>query len=116
VPGVGNPLAATIERAASRSNVVSAAAQYTHLVSDNLELNVNASVDHSFGGRTGVDADIDGMRVSSEVSDFTSYTVGARAGLRLGSRMTVDLFVNHIRAPAAIGSSTHGGVGFRLTL
>lgn len=116
VPGVGNALSATFARAASRSNVVSAAAQYTHLVSDNLELNVNGSVDHASGGRTGIDADIGGMGVSSEVSDFTSYTLGARAGLRLGSRMTVDLFVNHIRAPEAIGSSTHGGVGVRLTL
>lgn len=116
VPGVGNPLAATIERSASRSNVVSAATQYTHLISDGLEFGVNASVDHSFGGRTGVDADIGGMQVRSDVPDFTSYTFGARAGLRLSPGVTVDLFVNHIEAPDAIGSSTHGGVGLRLTL
>ncbi len=115
-PGVGNPLAATISRSASRSNVVSAAAQYTYAASDRLEFNVNASVDHAFGGRTGVEADVAGMRVTSEAPDFTSFTFGARAGLRLRPGVTVDLFINHVRAPAGIGSSTHGGVGVRLNI
>ncbi len=115
-PGVGNPLAATIDRGEARANVASAAVQLTHLLTDTLEVNVNASVDRAFSGRTGVAGDIGGMRVTSEVPDFTSYTLGARAGIRISERATVDLFVNHIGAPAAIGGSTHGGIGFRLTL
>lgn len=115
-PGVGNPLAATIDRGASRSNVASAAIQLTHLLTDNLEVNVNASVDRAFSGRIDVGGDIGGMRVTSELPDFTSYTLGARAGIRISEQATVDLFVNHVGAPAAIGGHTHGGIGFRLML
>lgn len=115
-PGVGNPLAATIDRAASRSNVASAAVQLTHLLTDRLEVNLNASVDRAFSGRTGVGGNIGAMRVTSELPDFTTYTLGARAGIRISERATVDLFINHIGAPAAIGDHTHGGIGVRLML
>jgi hypothetical protein len=34
-------------------------------------------------------------------------------GIRLKCRLTLDLFINSVIAPQRIGSSAHGGLGFR---
>lgn len=111
-----NPFAATVGRGTDRLDEVSGSAQYTHLFARWLEGNVHASANRVFNIRSGLRADLVGAQVSYSPPPFTYYEIGARAGVRVVSGLTVDLFVEHIQAPSSFGSSTHGGLGVRWSL
>ncbi|HZL00123.1 MAG TPA: hypothetical protein VFC47_09490 [Caulobacteraceae bacterium] len=112
--GNSNPFNAVLGNGTDILNVASLDAQYTHLFGRRIEADLNAGVDRSFSGQSGVAATVVGAgMVSGQQRDFTYYEVGGRIGVRLARRFTLDLFADASLAPRAIGSSVHGGLGFR---
>ncbi|MFI4936080.1 MAG: hypothetical protein ACHP7N_15815 [Caulobacterales bacterium] len=111
--GAGNPLAATVPGGTDITDVAGLSAQYTHLFGRRIEADLNGGVDWAFNAKSGLRADINGFEIPGGQPSFVYYEVGGRMGVRVNRRMTVDLFLNGILAPGAIGSSLHGGFGAR---
>lgn len=111
--GDGNPLNAGVPGGTDTLDTAGVNAQYTHLFWGSLEANLNAGAEWVFKIHSGLIADVAGMEIQGSQPAFVYYEVGGRLGIRLPHRVTLDLFVNGILAPSAIGRSTHGGFGGR---
>lgn len=111
--GASNPVNAAYPGGTDTLEVASLNAQYTHLFGRRVEADVNGGVDWAFKAQSGLQANVDGGEISPIQPAFRYYEVGGRIGIRLKRRVTVDMFVNGMLAPRAIGSSAHGGLGVR---
>jgi hypothetical protein len=108
-----NPIAAVAPGGTDILDTASLNAQYTHLFGHYLEADLNGGIDWAFNSKSGLRPDIGGFQVTANEPSFVYYQVGGRLGVRVSRACTVDLFVNGIVAPKAIGSSVHGGFGAR---
>ncbi len=111
--GVDNPFNAIVPGGTDNLDVASLNAQYTHLASNRVELDVNGGVDRAFSLSSGAQPIVAGIQIAQAQPAFTYYQAGARIGYRLNRSTTADVFVNGILAPKAIGSSAHVGFGAR---
>jgi hypothetical protein len=111
--GDGDSLSATVPGGTDTLNIAGLNAQYTHLFWGMLEADLNGGVERVFDPHSGLQATVGGTAVNGTQSNFVYYEVGGRLGVRLPHRLTLDLYVNGILAPSAIGSSAHGGFGVR---
>ena len=115
--GAGNPFDASFAVGTDKLTVLSANAQYTHLFGRRVELNLNGGVSRSIAARSGIAAMVAGAGgIGASPPSLTWFETGGRLGFRLNRHLTIDAFINAIVGPAAIGTSAHGGLGFRLGL
>src|SRR5262249_54927716 len=112
----GNPYGASVAPGTDIMDVASLGAQYTRLLDRDFELGVNTAASWAFGVQSGLQASIAGNNLAGSQSDFFYYEVGGRVGYRAWSNLTIDVYVNGVLAPHAIGSHVHEGLGFRWTL
>jgi len=87
--------------------------QYTHLFGRYFEGDLNGGARYAFNPHSGLQANVSGVTFSGDQNSFVYYDVGTRLGVRVQDHLTVDLYVDAVLAPQAIGSSVHGGFGLR---
>jgi autotransporter-associated beta strand protein len=94
-------------------NMARVGAQYTHLFTDNIEVNIGGAVIHGVGAGTGSVANVAsfGRIGPTPLPTTTWFEYGARAGLRLTDSLVVDAFVLG-SAGGGVGS-VHGGIALR---
>jgi hypothetical protein len=95
---------------------VKAAAQYTHLLTSQIELNGNIGLAHGFGGMalTGV-TDTLGPLAGVSGGPVNWVEFGGRIGYRYSREITLDAFVLGVAGPAPAGHELHGGLAMRFT-
>ena len=101
-------------RRASALNMARLGAQYTHLFTDNIELNVGGAVVHGFAAGTGSTVNVTnfGPIGPTALPTTTWFEYGARVGYRLSDSLVVDAFVLGALG-GEVGSSVHGGIALR---
>jgi hypothetical protein len=114
--GAGNPYSAAISSGTDIMDAAGIGAQFTHLLDRNIELSVNGSAQWAFNIESGLHANIAGNNLTAAQPEFVYYEVGGRVGYRVASDLTIDVYINGVLAPHAIGSHAHEGFGFRWTL
>ena len=109
-----NPYSATIATGTDRTNLVKVGAQWTHLLSDNIETNINGGFVQSFANHSGLVATVtsDGL-VAPTIGNQGWFEYGGRLGFRITKGWVADLFVNGTLGPQPVGNTIHGGVGLR---
>jgi hypothetical protein len=116
-PAAGfNPFDASIATGTDTTNLVKFGAQWTHMLSDTVEGNINGGFVHSFGGHSGIVATITGQdgNVVPTLGNQNWFEYGGRLGFRIANGWVADLFVNGTLGPQPVGSTIHGGVGLRV--
>jgi hypothetical protein len=113
--GAGNPFLATVGKGVDSVDIAKFGAQYTHLVADNFEVNVNGGVARSFASVVGVGSSVDafGGVSGSAPGPITWFEYGGRVGYRVSQKMVVDAFLLGTLGPEPAGRTIHGGVGLR---
>jgi len=108
-----NPFNAAIPAGTDVMDVAGLNAQFTRLIGRRVEANLNGGVEFAFNDHSGVVATVGGTQVAPSQPAFVYYQPGGRVGVRLSSRLTLDLMVNSVLATHGIGCSAHGGFGLR---
>jgi len=109
-----NPFNATVAGGTDYMNIARIGAQWTHLIGNRLELNLNGGFAQSFGTTLGVSTLITGVGFVAPTTGEQHWgEFGARLGWRLTKDIVADVFVNGTVGPAPIGNTAHGGVGLR---
>jgi hypothetical protein len=108
-----NPFNAAIPAGTDEMDVAGLNAQHTHLFGRKVEANLNGGVEWAFNAHSGLNATVGDTQVAPSQPAFAYYQAGSRVGIRLKSRLTLDLFINSVLATHGIGSSAHGGSGVR---
>jgi len=116
--GAANPFEAAFADGTDKMTILSANAQFTHLFGRRLEFNLNGGVSRSIQSSSGIAAVVAGVGGvgAAPPPGLAWFETGGRLGYRLNPRITIDAFINAVLGPAAIGSSAHGGLGFRVSL
>lgn len=110
-----NPFPASYSSGVDSLNTARIGAQYTRLLTRELEVNVNAGLAHGFGGSVGVNADVSGYGAigDSSVAPSVWAEYGARIGYHLSERMVLDTFVLGTSGGGPAGGTIHAGLGLR---
>lgn len=110
-----NPFNATIASGTDSTNLVKIGGQWTHLLSNSVEGNINGGFVQSFASHSGIVATVtgDGLVVPT-IGSQNWFEYGARLGFRITNAWTIDLFVDGTLAPQPVGNTIHGGVGLRV--
>jgi len=106
-----NPFNAAIPAGTDTMDVAGFNTQFTHLFGRRLEANLNGGVEWAFKAHSGLSATVGDVGVAPSQPSYLYYQAGGRMGIRLKSRLTLDLLINSVIAPQRIGSSAHGGAG-----
>ena len=116
VDPINNPFGATFGGGADQMTVLGLGAQYTRLVSRYVEAGVTAGIERSVDPTSGIAASITnvGSTPTPGARAQTWAVYGGRLGVRFTRRLTADAFIDGVSGPAGIGTSVHGGGGFRL--
>ena len=93
-----------------RMGVVKIGGQWTHLLSDRVETQLNLGVARSFGSRSGLNGVLGPRNLLSERA-WAEY--GARIGYRIQQNFVVDVFVDGTLGGRPIGNTVHGGIAAR---
>lgn len=109
-----NPFNATLPAATDRMTVAGIDAQYTHLFGRSIELGLNGGIEHAFNRRSGIAAHISNLVIGANQPGFDFYTLGARIGIRVHRRITIDLIADTAILPHAIGTDSHAGGAVRI--
>ena len=109
-----NPFPATVPNGLATLNTTRFGAQYTHLFSGNIEVNVGAAVAYGFGAGAGAPFNVSdfGTIAPGAIADSAWFEYGARVGYRMTDRLVVDAFLLGTAGGLA-GNFVHGGVGVR---
>ena len=113
--GFGNPFPATLRSGSDEVNIGRVGAQYTRLLTDTLEFNVTGGLAYAFDMRSGVEAAVAsvGPLARPRLRDTAFFEGGGRLGFRVTERSVVDTFVVTAAGAQPVGTSVHGGVGWR---
>jgi len=109
-----NPFDASIATGTDRTNLVKIGGQWTHLLGNNIEGNINGGFVQSFAARSGIVATVTGNgTVVPTIGNQSWFEYGGRLGFRLTKGWVADLFVDGTLGPQPVGNTIHGGVGLR---
>jgi hypothetical protein len=110
-----NPFAATIGSGTSTTHFVKIGGQWTHLLTDRIETNINGGFAQSFASHSGIVAAITGEgNVVPTMGNQSWFEYGGRIGFRITKGWVADLFVNGTLGPQPVGNTIHGGIGLRV--
>ena len=110
-----NPFDAAVATGTDRTNLVKIGGQWTHLLSDSVEGNINGGFVQSFAAHSGIVASVTGDgTVVPTMGNQSWFEYGGRLGFRLAKGWVADLFVNGTLGPQPVGNTIHGGVGLRV--
>jgi hypothetical protein len=110
-----NPFNASISTGTDRTNLVKIGGQWTHLISNSVEGNINGGFVQSFAAHSGIVASVTGDgTVVPTMGNQSWFEYGGRLGFRLAQGWVADLFVNGTLGPQPVGNTIHGGVGLRV--
>jgi fibronectin-binding autotransporter adhesin len=110
-----NPFAASAAPGLQALNMARLGAQYTHLFTNNIELNVDGAVVHGVGAGTGSIVNVAdfGPIGPTPLPTTTWFEYGARVGYRVSDSLVVDAFVLGA-VGGEVGSTVHGGMALRV--
>jgi hypothetical protein len=110
-----NPFDASIATGTDRTNLVKIGGQWTHLLTDSIEGNINGRFVQSFATHSGIVATVtgDGLVVPT-IGSQSWFEYGGRLGFRLAKGWVADLFLDGTLGPRPVGNTIHGGVGLRV--
>jgi len=111
--GSGNPFPAAVPAGTDTMDVASLGAQYTAVLNSTFEAGINGTVNWTIAAQSGVNAKVGSFNVAVNAPKFIYYEIGGRLGIRAMSHLTIDLTVNSVLAPSAIGNKVHEGIGLR---
>ncbi len=110
-----NPFDATFNAGTDRTTLAKIGGQWTHLINNYLEGNINGGYVHAFGTQSGVVAAVTGQgMVTPTIGNQGWFEYGGRLGFRISKGWVADLFVNGTLGPQPVGNTIHGGVGLRI--
>jgi hypothetical protein len=110
-----NPFNASISTGTDRTDLVKIGGQWTHLISNSVEGNINGGFVQSFAAHSGIVASVTGDgTVVPTMGNQSWFEYGGRLGFRLAQGWVADLFVNGTLGPQPVGNTIHGGVGLRV--
>jgi hypothetical protein len=111
-----NPFDASVATGTDRTNLVKFGAQWTHMLSDRVEGNINGGFVQSFAAHSGIVATVTGQdgTVVPTMGNQNWFEYGGRLGFRITNGWVADLFVNGTLGPQPVGNTIHGGVGLRV--
>jgi hypothetical protein len=110
-----NPFDASVATGTDRTNLLKIGGQWTHLLSDRFEGNLNGGFVQSFATHSGIVASVTGDgTVVPTMGNQSWFEYGGRLGFRLSKGWVADLFVNGTLGPQPVGNTIHGGVGLRV--
>lgn len=112
---VANPFPAFVAAGTDTVNIAKFGAQYTRLLTETIEANVSAGLGYAFDQRSGVNATIlgAGFLGRPRLPNTVFFEGGGRVGFRIDERSIIDTFVVSAAGPQPIGTSVHGGIGYR---
>jgi hypothetical protein len=109
-----NPFAASIPTGTDRTNLVKFGGQWTHLLGDSIEGNINGGFVQSFATHSGIVATVTGEgTVVPTIGNQSWFEYGGRLGFRITKGWVTDLFINGTLGPQPVGNTIHGGIGLR---
>ena len=111
-----NPFNASIATGTDRTNLVKIGGQWTHLLTNSIEGNINGRFVQSFAAHSGIVATVtgDGLVVPT-IGNQSWFEYGGRVGFRITQGWVADLFLNGTAGPQPVGNTLHGGVGLRIS-
>jgi hypothetical protein len=110
-----NPFDASIASGTDRTNSVKIGGQWTHLLTNGIEGNINGRFVQSFANHSGIVATVtgNGLMVPT-IGNQSWFEYGGRLGFRIANGWVADLFVDGTLGPQPVGNTIHGGVGLRV--
>ncbi|WP_079542847.1 hypothetical protein [Bradyrhizobium lablabi] len=110
-----NPYNASIATGTDRTNLVKIGGQWTHLLTNSIEGNINGRFVQSFANHSGIVATVtgDGLVVPT-IGNQSWFEYGGRLGFRIANGWVADLFIDGTLGPQPVGNTIHGGVGLRV--
>ncbi len=105
-----NPVPLSAGGGIDRMGVAKIGGQWTHLLTDKIETQLNLGVAHSFGSRSGLNAALGGRNLLSERA-WAEY--GARIGYRIQQNFVIDVFTDGTLGGRPVGNTVHGGIAAR---
>lgn len=111
-----NPFGASVVGGSDEINIARFGAQYTRLLTDTIEGNVNGAVAYLFDPKSGLNAVVGGVGLQApRLRDTAFFEGGGRLGFRITDKSVIDVFAVTAVGPQPIGTSVHGGIGWRYT-
>jgi hypothetical protein len=112
---VFNPFDATFNTGTDKTTLAKIGGQWTHLITNSIEGNINGGYVYAFGTQSGVIAAVTGQgMVTPTIGNQGWFEYGGRLGFRITKGWVADLFVNGTLGPQPVGNTIHGGVGLRI--
>ena len=110
-----NPFDAAFNTGTDKTTLVKVGGQWTHLITNNLEGNINGGYVQAFGTQSGVVAAVTGQgMVTPTIGNQGWFEYGGRLGFRISKGWVADVFVNGTLGPQPVGNTAHGGIGLRI--
>lgn len=110
-----NPFDASVATGTDQTNLVKVGGQWTHLITDRIEGNINGNFVQSFASHAGIVAAVTGDgTVTATMGNQSWFEYGGRLGFRIAKGWVADLFVNGTLGPQPVGNTIHGGIGLRV--
>jgi hypothetical protein len=111
-----NPFDASIATGTDRTNLVKIGGQWTHLLTNSIEGNINGRFVQSFANHSGIVATVtgNGLVVVPTIGNQSWFEYGGRLGFRIANGWVADLFIDGTLGPQPVGNTIHGGVGLRV--
>jgi hypothetical protein len=110
-----NPFDATFNPGTDKTTLAKIGGQWTHLITNSIEGNINGGYVYAFGTQSGVVAAVTGQgMVTPTVGNQGWFEYGGRLGYRISKGWVADVFVNGTLGPQPVGNTIHGGLGLRI--
>jgi len=110
-----NPFDASFNTGTDKTTLVKIGGQWTHLITNSLEGNINGGYVQAFGTQSGVVAAVTGQGVvTPTIGNQGWFEYGGRLGFRIKKGWVADVFVNGTLGPQPVGNTAHGGIGLRI--
>lgn len=111
-----NPFAANVVSGTDEIGIARFGAQYTRLLTDTIEGNVNGALAYAFDQKSGLGGTVGASGlVAPRLRDVTFFEGGGRLGFRITAQSVIDVFAVTAVGPQPVGTSVHGGIGWRYT-
>jgi hypothetical protein len=112
---VFNPFDATFNTGTDKTTLAKIGGQWTHLITNSLEGNINGGYVYAFGTQSGIVAAVTGQgMVTPTIGNQGWFEYGGRLGFRISKGWVADVFVNGTLGPQPVGNTAHGGIGLRI--
>jgi hypothetical protein len=110
-----NPFDATFNTGTDKTTLAKIGGQWTHLISNSWEGNINGGYVYAFGSQSGIVAAVTGQgMVTPTIGNQGWFEYGGRLGYRISKGWVADVFVNGTLGPQPVGNTIHGGIGLRI--